>query len=119
MPQVNVSINGRLHLIVCDDGEEAHLQELAASLDARVLRLATSVGQVGDPRLLVMSGLVMCDELSAAHAKIAERDAEIARLNAGLADAAESLEKSEDRVAEILDGAASRIESIAARLAAA
>jgi len=112
MPQVNVSINGRTYLLACDEGEEAHLHELSAVLDGRVQQIGTSVGQVGDPRLLVMAGLIMCDEVSAAHAKIAERDTEIARLKAELAGA-------EDRLAEVVDSAASRIESIAARLAAA
>ena len=119
MPQVNVSIAGRSYLIACGDGEERRLGELAAALDARAQQLATSVGQVSDARLLVMTGLLMSDELSAVQAKLAERDAEIARLKAGLASAAESLEKSEERLAEVLDGAAARIESIAARLAAA
>jgi len=119
MPQVNVSIAGRSYLIACGEGEEAHLGELAAALDARAQQLGTSIGQVSDARLLVMTGLVMSDELSAAQTKLGERDAEIARLRAELASAAESLEKAEERLAEVLDGAAARIESIAARLAAA
>src|SRR5689334_14220432 len=110
MPQIHISINGRTYLIACDDGEEAHLSELAAALDARVQQLAVSVGQAGDPRLLVMTGLMMTDELSAMQAKIAERDAELDRLKAELAVTAEALTKNEDRLAQILNGTAARIE---------
>ena len=36
MPLVNVMVNGRAYTIACDDGEEDHLRELAAHVDAKV-----------------------------------------------------------------------------------
>ena len=33
MPQVSVTINGRQFRMACEDGEEEHLQKLAADLD--------------------------------------------------------------------------------------
>jgi cell division protein ZapA len=116
MPLVNVLVNGRAYTVACDEGEEAHLRELGQYLDKRVRELTGSVGQVGDSRLMLMAGLLVADELSEALGKIEERDREIAALK-NRVEAAESLEKSEDRVAEVLEGAAARIEAIAARVA--
>ena len=116
MPLVNVLVNGRAYTVACDEGEEDHLRELGQYLDKRVRELIGSVGQVGDSRLLLMAGLLVADELSDALGKLEERDKEIAALKKASA-AAESLEKSEDRIAEALEGAAARIEAIAARVA--
>ncbi len=35
MPLVNVMVNGRAYTTACDDGEEDHLKELAAHVDAK------------------------------------------------------------------------------------
>ena len=64
MPLVNVLINGRAYTVACDEGEEDRLRDVSQILDKRVRELASSVGQVGDSRILVMAGLVICDELS-------------------------------------------------------
>ncbi|WP_422004159.1 cell division protein ZapA [Pyruvatibacter mobilis] len=56
MPQVTVKINGRSYTLACDDGEEEHLEGLAAYLDKHVTTLAQGVGQVGDQRLMLMAG---------------------------------------------------------------
>ncbi len=64
MAQVTVTINGRKYDISCDNGEEAHLTQLAEYVDRRVDELVAKVGQVGDARLLVMTSLLCADELS-------------------------------------------------------
>jgi cell division protein ZapA len=64
MGNVVVTVAGRPYTMQCPDGEEAHLQELAALLDAEVSRIRQSVGSIGDIRLLVMSGLMVADKLS-------------------------------------------------------
>ena len=119
MPEVNVPINGRAYMVACDDGEEEHLRALGEFFDQRARELCASVGQVSDTRLLLMTGLVISEELLAALAKLLERDREIAALKSQLETSAESPEKGEDRLAEVLEGAALRIESIAARVARA
>ncbi len=116
MPLVNVTVNGRAYTVACDDGEEAHVRELGHFLDRRVRELAESVGQVGDSRLLLMAGLVVADELSEARSELDERKREIARLKAFNGHAPLPPD-AEDRVAEVLEGAALRIEAIAGRLA--
>ena len=63
MARVPVTVNGRRYDIGCDDGQENDVRRLAADLDRRVASMAASVGQVGDSRLLVMTGLLMAHEL--------------------------------------------------------
>jgi cell division protein ZapA len=118
MPLVEVMVNGRAYQIGCDTGQEDRLRELAQMLDKRVQSLISSVGQIGDARLLLMAGLVLTDEVSSTTAKSAEREREIAALKATLADRSQLLESAESGISEMLEQAAARIEGIAARIAA-
>jgi cell division protein ZapA len=72
MAQVSVRINGRQYQVACEDGQEAHLDKLAAYIDQRVSELVKDVGQVGDARLLVMSALLIADELADAYDELSE-----------------------------------------------
>jgi len=117
MPLVNVLVNGRAYTVACDEGEEGHVRELGQFVDKRVRELSGSVGQVGDARLLLMASLVVADELSEALAKLQERENELAALKSAAASAKESREKGEEIAAGALEGAALRLEAIAARLA--
>ena len=116
MPLVNVLVNGHAYTVACDEGEENHVRELGQFLDRRVRELTGSVGQVGDARLLLMAGLVIADELSEALAKVQERENELQSLKGARAQTAGELEANEERAAQVLDQAASRLEAIAARL---
>ena len=40
MPKVDISINGRLYPVACDDGQEGRVRDLANMLDQRVRALA-------------------------------------------------------------------------------
>ena len=117
MPLVNVLVNGRAYTVACDEGEEAHVRELGQYLDKRVRELSSSVGQVGDARLLLMAGLVISDELFEALKKLDEREKEIAALKSAEAAAAEALEESDSCAGDLLEQAASRMQAIAERLA--
>ena len=117
MPLVNVLVNGRAYTVACDEGEEPHLRELGQFLDKRVRELTGSVGQVGDTRLLVMAGLLIADELVEALARVEEREKEIAALRAVTPITTGQLQEREDRMAEVLDTATTKIEAIAARFA--
>ena len=108
MAQIDVAINGRSYRIACDDGQEEHIGKLAAYVDQRIAELVSSVGQVGEARLLVMAALLIADELSETFAQLQARGEggeTVARAEASLAAATEAL--------------AARIETIAARLEAA
>ncbi len=107
MPEVFITVNDRRYAVACDDGQEAHLQHLAGHIDRRVGELAGTVGQVDEPRLLVMASLLIADELSDAYAHISELEAGGPAPVNGAAEQA---------AAEALEGCASRLEALAARL---
>ena len=64
MAQVTITINGRPHVVGCEDGQEPRLMELATLLDNEVRGIANAMGQIGDSRLLVISGLSLVDRLN-------------------------------------------------------
>ncbi|MFV0294685.1 MAG: cell division protein ZapA [Hyphomicrobiaceae bacterium] len=62
MGQVTISLNGRSYRLLCGDGEEQRLDELASFLRTKVDHLADQTGHHGDDRLLVMAALLIADE---------------------------------------------------------
>ena len=78
MGQVSVSVNGRSYRLVCGDGEEPRLRELAALVNARVDMLVAQFGQPGEARLLLMAALLTTDELLDTRVKLDEAVAEAA-----------------------------------------
>jgi len=116
MAQVVIKINGRSYPLACDDGEEDHLRGLAAYLDKHVAMLAHDVGQVGDDRLMLMTALMVADELSDARGQVRALKDDVAALERARDDATAQSAQAETRVADILDTAAARLEDIAARL---
>lgn len=64
MASVPITINGRRYEIACDEGQEAQLSRLGRYVDDRVRQLSAAVGQLGDTRLMVMTSLLLADELS-------------------------------------------------------
>jgi len=112
MPLVNVMVNGRAYTIACDEGEEEHLRQLADLVDAKAREVLSSVGQVGDARLLLMAAILIADEHHGGKEDAAGHVAQQVELE-GRAEAAET------RAVVALEQVASRLEQIAAGLAAA
>lgn len=63
MAQVTVRINGYSYSISCEDGQESHLQAMAAEIESRIKKIKAIVGQGSESRLLVIAGLMLADEL--------------------------------------------------------
>jgi len=63
MANVDITINNHTYKVSCDDGQEQRLQKLAAWADERVQMIASELGQIGDTRLMLLSMLMVCDEL--------------------------------------------------------
>jgi cell division protein ZapA len=115
MPLVNVMVNGRAYTIACDDGEEAHLKDLATIVDTKAREVLGAVGQVGDTRMLLMAALLIADENHElagrpAAAAISDEERQSLHLRA---------EQAESAAADALESAAKRLEDIAVRLARA
>jgi cell division protein ZapA len=66
LAKVDISINGRLYAVACDEGQEGRVRELAQMMDSRVKQLTGPgpVGGVGETQILVLAGLMLADELS-------------------------------------------------------
>jgi cell division protein ZapA len=112
MPQINVTINGRQFRMSCEEGEEAHLSELAADLDTRIVRLRARFGEIGDTRLTVMAALTVADELAEAKAKLQRMEPELAGLQDASVVSADRAQATHAAVVAALNAAAERIEGI-------
>ncbi len=112
MARVEIAVNGRAYAIGCEDGQEERLTRLAQRFDNEVSGLAERVGQIGDLRLFLMAGLVMCDALDEAETTAAKSAAK-AGSGGGASGSADS------RAAALVTRAAERVEALAARIATA
>lgn len=63
MAQVTLRINGYAYTLGCQDGEEAHLQAMAAEVDRRIDGVRATAGPSGEARMLVIAALLMADDL--------------------------------------------------------
>jgi cell division protein ZapA len=116
MPEISLNINERNYLVTCDDGQEAHLRQLAGHLDERIQGLVGAVGQVGEGRLLVMASLMVADELFEAY----KENHALKAADGGAAQAGPGDDRAgESAAAAALETCAQRIETIAARLGGA
>jgi len=118
MPQVAVQINGKTYRMACDEGQEAHLLDLAQRFDRTINQLKGSFGEIGDQRLTVMAGVMVTDELVELSHKVRGLEAELADLRVQVRDSSADGAGSErdEQLAEALSKAAERIESIATKL---
>jgi cell division protein ZapA len=114
--QVSVTINNRQYRMACDEGQEQHLQGLAADLDQRINRLRASFGEIGDMRLTVMAALLIIDELSETNARLRRYEEEIAALEDAGRSAAERTQQTHEAIAAAFNSAAERIEKVARSL---
>jgi cell division protein ZapA len=111
MGQVGITINGRKYEIACEEGQEERLTRLGAYVDERTTELVNSVGNVGDARLMVMTGLLVADKLFDAFAEVEKLRAEIAQTKQTPPPAS-----ADEKLAPLIDAIAERIEDIAANL---
>ncbi|WP_420726024.1 cell division protein ZapA [Hwanghaeella sp. LZ110] len=128
MAQVTITINGRPHVVGCEDGQEPRLMELATQLDKEVRGIAGAMGQIGDSRLLVISGLSLVDRLNDVESELAKAKTDAPApqsetaspdLSAALAQAEERASAAEERVKAAEARIASLTEALEAQAAAA
>ena len=60
---VEININNQIYKIACDDGQEDHIKNLSLMINDEVEKLVSSLGQIGDARLLLMTCLIIADKL--------------------------------------------------------
>ncbi len=62
MPEVDIIINNREHKIACSTGEENRVKELANLLNEEVSNIASTIGQIGDVKLMVLAAITILDK---------------------------------------------------------
>lgn len=105
MGAISVNIGGRAYSLACRDGEEPRLIQLASHLSYKADELTESLGQMSEPRLLLMAGILVTDELF---------DLRAAQRNG--APAAPSALPAEAQIGEALNKLAERVERLAESL---
>lgn len=105
MGQVTVTINERAYTVACDDGQEEHILQLGRYLDERAVTITRNVGTVSDSLLLVMTALMVADELTDAQGELEH-----------LRGDGEAREQAEAEVVEKLENVSERINTVAQRL---
>jgi cell division protein ZapA len=116
MPLVNVMVNERSYAIACDDGQEEHLQQLAAHVDSKARELLKAAGQPGEQRLLLMAALMIADEYFESRAELEKRTGEIAKAEGVHESAVAHIGETERDAAAALYSAATRVDEVAGRL---
>lgn len=110
---VTVSVGGQNHTIGCGPGEEARVTELAEYVDARAAELTAGGPQPSYNRLLLMTALMIADDLATALEDV-DRAKEQAAADAAAGSAAPAAPPVDRarlaRIAERLEAHADRLE---------
>ena len=62
MAVVSLKIGGRFYKFSCNDGQDAHMRELAEQLDKKAEALTKSIGFMQEGQLLAMICLLLAEE---------------------------------------------------------
>ena len=136
MANVNVKFNGREFLLSCEDGQEEHLQELTANLNEKFNNLKSTLGSIGENKLLLITSITVMDEYYETKKKIEinknellkltekfkelksliydykdNKENEIKSLNNQLDDLKDEIEKNNYNYENIIDKATDQIEN--------
>ncbi len=65
MPDLDITIGGRVFQVACQAGEEPFLTAAAQMLDAEAQPLITQMGRMPEVRMLLMAGLMLADKTAA------------------------------------------------------
>ena len=82
MAQLTVKINGYAYTVACEDGQEAHLQQMARQVEQRIESIKALGGSSGEGRVLVLAALLMADELHDQGIELANLQAKVENMTA-------------------------------------
>mgnify|MGYP001375423642 FL=1 len=136
MGNININFNGKEFLLSCEDGQEEHLEELSVELKKKFDDLKTSLGNIGENKLMLITSIQILDEYYETKKKIDEKKKElesltekfkelkslvyeykdekekqISNLNQDQLKLKEEIEKSKNEYENILDNATSELEN--------
>lgn len=117
MAQAVVTIAGRTYRMNCDEGEEAHVEQLARAVDEKINELRGAFGEIGDQRITVMAALTIADELFIARNRLEAASLAAEQARAETLAAQQDAEAWAQKAAEALETAAAGVEAAAQALA--
>tara|TARA_B100000029_G_scaffold126592_1_gene120265 strand:- start:119 stop:565 length:447 start_codon:yes stop_codon:yes gene_type:complete len=80
MANVNIKFNGKDFLLSCDDGQEEHLEELSIYLNEKFDNLKSTLGNLGENKLLLITSITIMDEYFETKKKIDQKKEELENL---------------------------------------
>ena len=80
MANVNIKFNNKEFLLSCEDGQEEHLEELSVHLNEKFNDLKSSLGNIGENKLLLISAITTMDEYLETKKKIDQKIKELRNL---------------------------------------
>ncbi|MGE4313914.1 MAG: cell division protein ZapA [Pseudobdellovibrionaceae bacterium] len=107
MAQVTIDINGLRYGIACDDGQEGRVQALAKYINGRLKEIAGAGAASTEAHLLVLTALVLADELFEVREQLAMFPEDGAPVPAGLS------EEDTAQITRAVDHLRQRIEKLA------
>jgi cell division protein ZapA len=118
MPEVEITIGGRMFQVACQEGEEHFLRSAAQMLDTEAQPLVTQMGRLPEARMLLMAGLMLADRTAALEDELRQVKARLAEAENRPAPEVQRIEVPviPPQVEETLAEIAARAEAIAARL---
>ena len=112
MAEMTVLINSRPFQVVCADGEEAQVSQLAEDLAARVATLKKGNEKIGDSHLLVLSALTLCNELRDMKHEIEAIRQDVAKAGTARETMGEKMGDMEEALSAALVLAAEKVEAM-------
>ena len=117
MAQVNVTIDGKSYRMACDEGQEAHLENLAMRFEKYVGHLKEGFGEIGDQRLTVMAAIMVMDELVELQKRVKGIESELETLRKTRDEALAKADKNDTALTGALSEMAARLEGIGVKMA--
>lgn len=124
MSKVIININNQEYSVACKDGDEQRIKDLGIYIATKASSLARSFTDISEVNLLLMTNLIIADEISKLKPSLDEKDREIVFLKNKIKNlelSRELLEKqgdqspdalSEDKIAVVLEKFSSKIKEL-------
>ena len=80
MANVNIKFNNKDFLLSCEDGQEEHLEELGSHLNEKFNKLKSTLGNIGENKLLLITSITTMDEYFETKKKINQKIEELNNL---------------------------------------
>ena len=77
MANVNIKFNNKEFLLSCEDGQEEHLEELSFHLNEKFNKLKSSLGNIGENKLLLITSISTMDEYFETKKKVDQKIREL------------------------------------------